>query len=60
MFKRNFDFIALLIVVAGSMVIQNLPRTGVRIASARYTKVASVNPCVVGRTLARLTRLRSE
>jgi hypothetical protein len=60
MFRRNFDFVALLVVVAGSMVIQNLPRTGVRIASAHYSRTVSVNPCGFGRTFARLARLRSE
>jgi hypothetical protein len=61
MIKRNFDFIALLIVLFGFMVIQKVPRVGARVVSAAYHKSMPANPsCALGRVVAKLTEFRSE
>ncbi len=61
MFRRNFDFFALTVVLAGFVVIQNLPLAGVRVlTSAGYHKTVSVNKCNLQRVVARLADFRSE
>jgi hypothetical protein len=60
MFRRNFDFVALLIVVAGFMLIQQVPATGVRVLNAHYRNAQSANGCVIGRVMTRLSTLRSQ
>jgi hypothetical protein len=60
MLRRNFDLIALLIVVAGFMLIQQVPFTGVRMLSAHYRNPETANGCVIGRVMTRLSTFRSQ
>ena len=60
MLKRNSDFIALLIVVAGLMAIRDAPLGGVRMLSTRYSQGTVAKRCVWGQAVAHLAGFRSE
>jgi hypothetical protein len=59
MFRRNFDFIALLVVVAGFMMIQDAPKLGCRIISAHAAGTLSRERCSLGRVVAHLADFRT-
>jgi hypothetical protein len=60
MLRRNFDLVALLVVVAGLMMIQDAQKLGPRMISAHAAGTLDPARCSLGRIVARLADVRAE